>query len=437
MHRLYRVFGWPDKATATMAVAFYLFMSVAFAGLAGFVARSVGAALGPVRLSLFSVLLLAHTVLHWFGLRLIWGERKSRGRVAYCGVQAGLIVAISVLTSHQQITIGLWVTLLAETAALLWPEWRPMVLSAVLYLGLMTLSMALLWGFRELAPWIPYTALGIGGLLLYALVLVREGWTRLKAQALVRELKIAQSQLQEYALQLEELTISQERQRMAREMHDTLAQGLAGVILQLEAVDSHLESNRPAEARAVVQKAMQRARQTLHEARRAIQALRSAALEQKDFAAALASEVSQFEATSGVPADFVVKGEPGPISPDVAQDVLRIVQESLSNIGRHAQARHAQVRLVQSGAELQLIVKDDGRGFDARAAMQRPECFGLQGMHERAQRIGASLSIESAPQGGTTVLLSFKDTPEPGREPDQPRLSGLVEGGSAGEELSQ
>jgi two-component system, NarL family, sensor histidine kinase YdfH len=276
---------------------------------------------------------------------------------------------------------------------------------------------------------LPTAGLLFGGVLLYALVLVREGRSRADAQALVKQLEAAQSQLQEYADQVEELTISQERQRMAREMHDTLAQGLAGVILQLEAADSHLETNHVAEARVVVKQAMHRARQTLHEARRAIQALRSASLEQTDLAGALASEVSEFEATWGVPADLQTEGRLEPIPPDLAQHVLRIVQEGLNNAGRHARARHVQVGLVQEDHGLRVTVQDDGKGFDVEAAMRRPECFGLQGMDERARRIGGDLRVESTPGRGTCLTLNLEGVPGPGAVSDGAWSSGAAQPG--------
>jgi NarL family two-component system sensor histidine kinase YdfH len=413
-------------------------MSIAFGVLAAITLRSVGESMGPVRLSVFAVLLPVHTILHWFGPRLTWSETKSLARrVAYCVIQAGLIFALSALTGDRVLTLGLWVTLLAETVALLWPEWQAMALAGAFYLGLMALNATLLWGLEELIRSVPAAVLALGGVLLYALLLAREAWNRMKAQELLQELRATQSQLQQYAEQVEKLTISQERERMAREMHDTLAQGLAGVIMQLEAADSHLESNRPAEAQVVVEQAMQRARQTLHEARRAIQALRSAALEQRNLAAALATEVSQFEVTSGVTADLVFDGEPEEIRPEVAQHVLRIAQESLSNIGRHAHARHVRVRLVQSDTRLELVVQDDGKGFDVEAAMLRADCFGLQGMYERAQRLGATLQLESAPQEGTVLALNLEDLPKPELDMRQASVSGAVGGTTAGKAMTQ
>jgi len=437
MHRLYRLFGWADPATATMAVAFYSLMSVAFGVLAGLTVRVAPVTIGSVRLALLAVLLAAHTVLHWFAYRLLSGKPERWARqAAYCILQAGLIFTISLLTTSPILTLGLWVTLLVETVALFWPVWQAMVLSAALYYGLMALNWALIWGLREAVSLIPPVALVFSGLLFYALALAREYQSRQKAQEMVRQLEATQRQLEEYAEQVEELTISHERQRMAREMHDTVAQGLAGVIMQLEAADSHLESNRSADARVLVEQAMLRARQTLHEARGAIQALRSAALEQRDLAAALAAEVSQFEVTWGVTADFVFEGELEEIEPNVAQHLLRIVQEGLSNIGRHAQARHVRVRLVQSDAKIQVIVQDDGKGFDVEAAMLRAGCFGLQGMYERAQRLGATLQLKSAPLEGTMLMLSLEDVPRTELDLDQVSMPVRVGGAAAGKAMT-
>lgn len=415
MHRLYHALGWKDTRTATLAAAAYLFMSISFAVLGGLVVKSNASSMGLARLSLFWSLLGAHTILHWFGLRLITLKPNTRAwQIAYCLAQAGLVFAISLVISQVGIVLGLYVVLAVEVASLLWPDALAMSLSVVFFVVLFVLNTVLVAGLPALVQSLPLAGPIVAGLLLYSLLLVREIWTRERAQTLVRELEMAKSRLQEYADQVEELTISQERQRMAREMHDTLAQGLAGVILQLEAADAHLEHDRLGEARVIVELAAQRARQTLHESRRAIQALRSPALEQKDLAGALAAVVADFESASGVSVDLVVDGDAARVGPDVAQDVLRIVQEGLSNVRRHAQARHVKIELVQRDHRMRLVLQDDGRGFDLERAMQRPECFGLQGMAERASRIGAALRVESIPQRGSTLALTFESTPGAG-----------------------
>jgi signal transduction histidine kinase len=100
----------------------------------------------------------------------------------------------------------------------------------------------------------------------------------------------------------------------------------------------------------------------------------------------------------------VAAGSPD-VSPEMAQDILRIVQESLSNVARHAHAGHVLVQLARTEQGFQVVVKDDGVGFDSAQAWERPDCFGLAGMQERAERLGGALRVESERTQGTTVEL--------------------------------
>jgi len=316
------------------------------------------------------------------------------------------------ITRSTGIVLGLYIALIGETIGLLWPNRRAVAAAAAFFLSLMALNIILLWGSAALLEFIPAVAGTLFFVLLYVTLFIRQVVARDKAQTLLRELEVAHHQLQEYADQVEELTISQERQRMARELHDTLAQGLAGLILQLEAADSHLDTDNAERAQAVVQQAMQRARTTLHDARRAIQALRPVALEQGNLVDALGHEVDRFSAARGIDTTLKVEGSPVDLAPEVAQGVLRIVQESLTNVGRHAQASHVQVKLANNSDGLQVIVQDDGAGFDPAEAVQRTGCFGLVGMEERAERMGATLQVESKPRQGTKIILRMERASE-------------------------
>ena len=236
---------------------------------------------------------------------------------------------------------------------------------------------------------------------------------RERAQELLHELETAHRQLQVYADHVEELTISQERQRMAQELHDTLAQGLAGLILQLEAADSHLEDGNAPKAQETVQRAMERARMTLREARRAIQALRPAALEQNSLVDALGREVDEFAATTGMRAAFQIDSGSPDVPPGAAQDILRIVQESLTNVARHGGAEHVVVRLEARDDRLRVAVEDDGCGFDPDQVAEQPGSFGLRGLKERAAHLGGELEVRSAPGRGTTVTLEMEIPNDP------------------------
>jgi NarL family two-component system sensor histidine kinase YdfH len=189
---------------------------------------------------------------------------------------------------------------------------------------------------------------------------------------------------------------------MGRELHDTLAQGLAGLTLQIEAVEGHLENANTVRARALIQQAKQRARTTLREARRAIHALRPEILEHSDLRAALGREADQFTASHGIPCEFEASVGSVDPPPETAQDILRFVQEGLSNVARHAQATRATVRIEQGDAEIRVTVADDGIGFGPSAP---PGSLGMTGMRERAARLGGELSVQSSIGGGTRVAL--------------------------------
>jgi NarL family two-component system sensor histidine kinase YdfH len=357
------------------------------------------------RLAVFTMLILLHGGLYWFVGFLMTARRWLP---AYFVVQGALAFAIGLLTPGHWLGIALHMSLAGLLIGALWPNLRASILAAVICFALLVLNLAVSsWNPHAIIEFLPLVGFMLMFVFVYVTLLVQQVEARQQAQRLLRELEAAHQQLQDYANQVEELTISQERERMARELHDTLAQGLAGLILQLEAADSHIESENVPRAQAVVQQAMQRARTTLDEARRAIQALRPSALEEGGLIHALQREIDQFTATTGVPTTFDGADSLPELPADLAQNILRIVQESLTNAARHADASHVLVQIVADAGKLQVIVQDDGVGFDLNEGMERPGCFGLAGMYERAERVGGELDLESTPGKGTKVVLNM------------------------------
>jgi NarL family two-component system sensor histidine kinase YdfH len=381
---------------------FYLLLFLVMAGVYVYILISDASLRQPGRLALFTGLMLVHAVLHFYSFRV---AEQRRWLLAYFLIQGALVLAIGYLTQLQGFVPGLYMALVGEAAGILWPDRRAVALATCFYTLLMGSNIVVIWGFSALVQLAPLFGGMLAFVLIYVVLYIRQVQARGEAQAYLQELEVAHRQLTKYAERVEELTISQERQRMARELHDTLAQGLAGLILQLEAADSYLESGNLVQGQTVVQQAMQRARTTLQEARRAIQALRPAALEQDSLIDAVGREVDQLAATTGLQTAIEVSARPS-VPPETAQDILRIVQESLSNVARHAQASHVQVRLARQGDGLEVIVRDDGKGFGAVEGQDRSGCFGLAGMKERAERMGGELRIESRSGKGTTVILS-------------------------------
>jgi signal transduction histidine kinase len=221
--------------------------------------------------------------------------------------------------------------------------------------------------------------------------------------------------------QAREAGAGDERQRMAREIHDTLAQGLTGIITQLEAAQ---QTGKDAERERRIGNAKRLARDSLAEARRSVQALRPQALENSRLPEALADEVARWSATSGVPGEVETTGAARALHPEVEVTLLRVAQEALANVAKHAGASRAGVTLSYMEDVVSLDVRDDGAGFapptpangsgangsDASGS-QAVGGFGLIAMRQRVSRLAGQLEIESEPGAGTAVSASLPAIP--------------------------
>lgn len=221
----------------------------------------------------------------------------------------------------------------------------------------------------------------------------------------------ANLRLQRYAAALEELATSRERNRLARELHDTLAHSLSALTVQLEAVRS-LWSVDPGAARRQLDQADSTARHGLTEARRALRALRASPLQDLGLPLALRELAQQAAERAGLSLELDLPEQVNArLAPEVEQGIYRIAQETLENIVRHAEAQRMVFRLEQATGSLVLTVEDDGRGFDARGT-QRSETedqnqLGIRGMQERASLIGGHLEIARRSTQGTRVCLTI------------------------------
>jgi signal transduction histidine kinase len=204
-------------------------------------------------------------------------------------------------------------------------------------------------------------------------------------------------------VQAREAGVLDERQRLAGEIHDVLAQGLTGIVTQLEAADQ--AEQRPADHRRHLETAKQLARESLAEARRSVQALRPRPLDAATLPDALAEVVDGWSARHGVAAQIITTGTAHPLLPEIEATLLRTAQEALANVARHAEAGRVALTLSYMEDLVTLDVRDDGAGFDPRAP--RSEAYeggyGLRAMRERVQRIAGTLAIESEPGAGTAI----------------------------------
>ena len=351
---------------------------------------------------ILTILVAAYLILLYLSPLLII---KQRAYLIYFAAMGTLAFLIGLMTPGAWLAVMLYMCMIGLGISVLWSDIRLVAAVGLLGFALSVVHLVVSWGWHGMWQNIPTLIMIFIFVFIYVVLFTRQTQSLARVQSLLKELEIAHAQLQAYADRVEELTLNQERQRLAQELHDTLIQGLAGLILQLEAVDSHLEKGSADKAQKTAQQAMGLARTTMEEARRAIHALRPGMLEQNSLIDALEQEVDAFRLKTGMTANFYTDGSSPDISPDAAQDILRIVQESLSNVHRHARAKTVEVRLDSNLDSLQIEVVDDGIGFDYDLASQQPTNFGLRGMRERADRIGGVLRISSAPGGGTTVRL--------------------------------
>ncbi|MEU0944443.1 sensor histidine kinase [Streptomyces canus] len=203
-------------------------------------------------------------------------------------------------------------------------------------------------------------------------------------------------------VQAREAGVADERRRLAAEIHDTLAQGLTGIIAQLQVV---VNTPDEAQAREHVHRAMDLARHSLGEARRSVHNLAPVALDDAGLPEALKQTVTDWGERTGVRAEFTVTGIAQQLHDEIAATLLRIAQEALSNASRHARAARLGVTLSFLDEEVILDIRDDGVGFDplALAPRTRTGGFGLDGMRARAERIAGSLTVESEPGHGTAL----------------------------------
>jgi PAS domain S-box-containing protein len=221
------------------------------------------------------------------------------------------------------------------------------------------------------------------------------------AQALAHHVMIATHEA-ELAEQRRHAVLLEERTRMARDIHDTLAQGFTGVIVQLDTAVEALRDEEPEAAAKHIRRARDLARDSLTEARRSVHALRPQALEKAEFADALRAIITNTTAGTALRSDFRVKGDPRKLQPSVEENLLHIGQEALTNALRHARATKFQARLCFDSEAVRLELRDNGKGFIIDNA--NGGGIGLIGMKERAEQIGATLAITSKPGEGTTII---------------------------------
>lgn len=244
--------------------------------------------------------------------------------------------------------------------------------------------------------------LAVAALVLLAVALGALAWAALLRRRVAEQTEVIRRKIEREA-------VLEERQRVAREMHDTLAQSFSGVGFQLEALDARLPADDGLKQSLATAKQLVRHGQ--EEFRRSLLNLRAQELERGSLAAALGELGRQVTAGTGISFELSERGAIPRLPEAVENNLLRIGQECLTNAVRHAHPQRLTVELVRGDADVRLIVSDDGDGFDAATLNQTQDGhFGWRGIRERAEQIGAQVELQSQPGKGTTVTVVFPTT---------------------------
>jgi NarL family two-component system sensor histidine kinase YdfH len=335
--------------------------------------------------------------------------QRTVPRVFICLGLLATIFLLSFFVRNSGILLGLYLALFVETFYLLGQTRLTVgfICISLLLLGLTLKTSHVGFGFGlDLIP----PCLFVGG---YVVLHAQQKALHNRTHGLLSELEqtharlqTAYSQLAAYALQVEGLTRETERQRLARELHDTQSQGLVSLVLQLEAIKADLANQRYERASTLVEQAIGQARNTLTSARQAIDDLRANEVSPADLPEAIQEEIERFTSTTGIPceADLAALTQ---LPPTLCEYTLRAIAEGLTNIARHAQAGRAWVLAEKHDEQMIIQVGDDGKGFDPKAAEQLIGHYGLLGLRERTLLLHGTCEITSAPQAGTTLRFSL------------------------------
>jgi signal transduction histidine kinase len=252
-------------------------------------------------------------------------------------------------------------------------------------------------------PWWTVDRIAIALLVVFAILLAAVGWAGTLHSRVLKQTKLIEEKVERHA-------VLEERNRIARDLHDTLTQSLAGVTFQLEGIRGHLHGAGVA-VREQFNVAVNMLRHSLAEARRSVLNLRALGLEESDLLQALEETTRSLVVDGAVTLEFQRSGEAQSLHPRVEHHLLRLGQEAVANALQHSGCSKVSVTLTQTNESTVLEIADDGRGFDP-AGPSRPGHFGLVGMRERANQLRAKLDIETLPGHGSVIRVTIPNTSE-------------------------
>ncbi|ANF97101.1 sensor histidine kinase [Paenibacillus bovis] len=346
---------------------------------------------------MLSLLLLVFMILNWYFVRL---TRNHAMAWIYFAIQLLILCQACYLANYVYglMTIGLFPLLVGQFAYVYYEKFKIGLFMTIMYIIIVWFAVHLGGMPGVVIPLALFTLMSIIVLGIVNLML-QQYYARMRTQNFLDELEIAHRQV-------EELTVANERQRMARDLHDTLAQGLVGIIMQLEAIDVHLSKGNHERAQQIVLSSMEGARHTLAEAREVIDNLRLQSADNISFTDAVRQEIERFTLATNIPVASRIDDFRN-LPQLLTEHSLYMIRESLTNITRHAQAQHVQVNVLSVQGRLMIEITDDGRGFDPEQIGRQPGHYGLLGMQERVRIMGGKLAITNYLPHGTHIKIEI------------------------------
>ena len=335
---------------------------------------------------------LAYLLIGLLALPRLDPDRARWPILLYFAVQLPLTAAILYL-SRLDGFMSLITFPLASNALELLPRRQAVVIWLILFVTFLGVNAAL-YGWLSALSSSPAVAAGILFVSVFTYFAISEREARAEVERLAAELRTANQKLREYAAQVEELAITKERNRVAREIHDSLGHYLTVINVQLEAAQL-LAPTDPERSRTALRKAQSLTQEGLADVRRSVAALRASPTGSRALAEVVAELAEELQA-GGVVTHLEVRGTPRPLAPQAELTLYRAAQEALTNVRKHARASRAELTLdYAAGERVRLVVQDNGVG-----AAESGGGFGLLGLRERAQLIGGSVAVRSAPGEG-------------------------------------
>ncbi|OKP90453.1 hypothetical protein A3844_05320 [Paenibacillus helianthi] len=335
----------------------------------------------------FSITYFFHILVHWYSnlLTRFWSW-------LYFLTQGLMILTCALLMpfGSPAVLIGLLPVLIGQSIGL-YSHNRKIIFVSLYSVSMFFYAEIFLRKAYELLLITPLFFLMLIIVIAYSMLFLQQVHARLRTQSFLKDLENAHRKV-------EELTLANERQRMARDLHDTLAQGVASFIMQLEAADEFIVQGNIRRSQEIIQQSMGQARRTLAEARRVINNLRLNSASEMVFHEELTDEIQRFFQATGINVYPKIQMS-SQMSRMLMEHSLYIVSECLTNVAKHAKADNVWVTVNEQNDRIEIEVKDNGTGFDTSQVGKQAGHYGLLGLFERVRLIGGEIQITSASNG--------------------------------------